>query len=84
MRARLAAVQVGDGLAEAEHAHGDDGEVDAVAELGNAESEARQAGIDVDADGAEQHAEQDHADGLDHRAVGQDHGADQPNSISEK
>ena len=64
-------------LGDAEQAHGDRREVDAVAELGDVEGEALRAGVDVGADQAEQQAEEDHGDRLDHRAAGQHHGGDQ-------
>ena len=44
---------------------------------GNAEVEARDAGVDVGADDAEQQAEHDHRDRLQQRAVGEHDGADQ-------
>ncbi len=64
-------------LGDAEQAHGDGREVDAVAELGDVEGEALGAGVDVGADQAEQQAEEDHGDRLDHRAAGQHHGGDE-------
>jgi len=47
---RISSALVDDDLGDAEQAHGDGGEVDAVAELGNVEGEALRAGIDVGAD----------------------------------
>ena len=75
MLGRLA--QVGDDFAEAEHAHGDDDEADAVGQLWDVEGEARRAGNDVGVDLAQQQAQHDHGDGLDQRARGQHHRADQ-------
>ena len=58
-------------LGDAEQAHGDGREVDAVGKLGHVEGEALRAGIDVGADQAEQQAEEHHGDRLDDRAAGQ-------------
>ena len=75
--ALLARLEVGDDLGEAEQPHRDRDEADAVGQLRNAEGEARDAGIDVGADDAEQQAEHDHRDRLEQRAVRQHDGADQ-------
>jgi hypothetical protein len=69
--------QVRDDLAIAEHAHRDRDEADAVGELGDVEAVARHARVHVGADQAQQQAEDDHADGLEQRARGQHHRADQ-------
>jgi hypothetical protein len=71
------AAQVGGDLGEAEDAHRDRDEVDAVGQLGNVEAVTRHAGDDVGVDLTEQQAEDDHAQRLDQRARRQHHGADQ-------
>ena len=73
----LRPLEVGDHLGDAEQADGDRHEADAVGDVGDAERHARRAGIDVDADQAEQHADHDHGDGLGRRAVRQHDGAEQ-------
>ncbi len=69
--------EIGDDLADAEHAHGQDDEVQPVAEFRNVEAVARHAGIDVRTDEAEQEAEQDHAERMQQRAVRQHDGGDE-------
>ncbi len=64
-------LEIGDDLAEAEHAHGDDDEADAVGELRQAERVARDAGVDVGADQPEQEPDHDHGAGVQERAAGQ-------------
>ncbi len=65
--------QVGNDLADAEHADRQGRDVDTVGQLGDAEREAGPAGIAVGADEAHQQAEDDHGDRLDHRAMGEHH-----------
>jgi hypothetical protein len=65
-------LQVGDDVADAEHAHGDDDEVDAVGQLHHAERVALRAGVDVGADQPEQQAQDDHAQRVKDGAVGED------------
>ena len=77
-RAALAAArQIGDDLADAEHADRQHRELDAVGELGEVEGEALRRGLPVGADQAEQQPEHDHGDRLDHRAMRQHHRRDQ-------
>ena len=64
--AALLVGQVGHDLVQAEHPHGNRHEVDAVEQDVDAEGVAQCAGVHVRADNAEQQAEQDHADRLDH------------------
>ena len=75
--ARQMSFQVDDDLGDAEQAHGDGREVDAVRQLGDVEGEALGAGVDVGADQAEQQAEEHHGDRLDDRAAGQHDGGDE-------
>ena len=70
-------LEIDDDLGDAEQAHGDRREVDAVAEFRNVEGEALGAGVDVGADQAEQQAEEHHGDRLGHRAAGQHDGRDE-------
>ena len=70
-------LQIDDDLGDAEQAHGDRREVDAVAEFRDVEGEALGAGVHVGADQAEQQAEEHHGDRLDHRAAGQHDGGDE-------
>ena len=69
--------QVGDDFSEAEDADADRDEVDAVHQRRQVEREAPVAGIDIDADDAEQKPDEHHGERLEDRAVGNDHGADQ-------
>ena len=55
--ARLGLLQVAHDLGEAEHAHGDHDEADAVGQFGNIERHARLAGLDVGADHRQQQPE---------------------------
>ena len=71
-------------LGDAEQAHGDGREVDAVAKFGDVEGEALGAGVDVGADQAEQQAEEHHGDRLDDRAVASTTAATRPSAISEQ
>ena len=73
--ARLADLEVLHDLREAVDAHRDRHEVDAVHQLVDAERVAQRARIDVRAHEAEDEAHEDHADGLEKRAVGEHHGA---------
>ncbi len=75
--ARQMSFEVDHDLGDAEQAHGDGREVDAVAEFGDVEGEALGAGVDVGADQAEQQAEEHHGDRLDDRAAGQHDGGDE-------
>ena len=75
--ASISFCEVGDDLAEPEHAHRDDDEVDAVGQFRQLEREARDAGVDVGADDPEQQAEHDHADRVQQRAAGQHDRRDQ-------
>ena len=60
-RFALLLLEVADDLAEAEHAHRDRHEADAVGQLGDAEAVARDARVDVGADDAAQQPDEDHA-----------------------
>ncbi len=51
-------------LADAEQAHGHDGDAEAVAQVRDVEDEALLAGDQIDADGAAEQAEADHREGL--------------------
>ncbi len=75
--AGLGMVEVAQDLGDAEHAHGEHGEIDAVGEEGEAEGHALLAGLEIGADGREQHAEEDHRDGLEDRAARQHDGEDE-------
>jgi hypothetical protein len=70
--------EVGDDLAEAEQAHGDHHEADAVGEFRDVEAVAGRARDHVGVDLRQHQAQQDHRDGLQQRARGQHHRADQP------
>ncbi len=72
--AGLRALQIAQDLREAEHAHGEDGDIEAVGDLGPAEGETLLAALEVGADGGEEDAHQDHGDRLRHRAARQHHG----------
>ncbi len=76
-RRRVLVLQVADDLAEAEHAHGDDDEADAVGQLRHIEREALGAGVHVGADQAQEEAEHDHADRVEQRALRQHDRRDQ-------
>ena len=69
--ARLEVVEVADDLGDAEDAHGEDGEIDAVGEERRAEGHALLACLEVGADRREQNADDDHDDGLEDRAARQ-------------
>ena len=69
--------EVGDDLRDAEHAHRERHEADAVEQIADAEGEAGVAGVDVGADEPQQHAEQNHAERLEHRAARQHDGKDE-------
>src|SRR6478736_6038077 len=73
-----AAIQVAQNLRQAEQSHGEWHEIDAVVELGHAESESGGGALRLRADQADEQAENDHADRLHHRAVGENDGGDQP------
>jgi hypothetical protein len=64
-------LEIAQHLGEAEHAHRQHGEVDAVGERREAEGHALLAGLEVGADGREQQAQHDHAEGLQDRAARQ-------------
>ncbi|MDT4829244.1 hypothetical protein FQZ97_626590 [compost metagenome] len=70
-------LEVGHDFGEAEHAHGHDGEVDAVLQFGDAEVVACNARVHVGAHHAQQQTQQDHRNRLGQRARGQHHGANQ-------
>jgi hypothetical protein len=76
--ALLRVAEVGDDLADREHADRDDDEADAVGQLGDAEREALHAGVDVGADDAEQQPHRHHGERLHHVALRQHRGSDQP------
>ena len=76
-RARFGAFEVQHDFGDAEHAHGDGHEADAVGQFRDAEGEALLAGLHIGADQAQRHAEDHHADGLHHRALGEHRGDDQ-------
>ena len=75
--AALGVGQVGHDLGDAEHAHDQRHEADAVEQIADAERVARVAGVDVGADQPQQHAEEDHAQRLDDRAARQHDGEDE-------
>ena len=79
-----AAIEIGHDLGEAEQAHGDRHEVDAIIEFGHAEGEARNAALGIGPGNPDQQSEQDHRHCLDHRAMREHTAATRPNSISEK
>ena len=60
--------QIAQYLREAEHTHADHGKIDPVVDLGPAERQALVASHEITPDGREQHADEDHGDGLDQRA----------------
>ncbi len=64
-----AAIEIAHDLGEAEQAHGDRHEIDAVVEFGHAEGEARNAALGIGPDNPDQQSEQDHRHRLDHRAM---------------
>jgi hypothetical protein len=66
--------QVGHDLGDAEHAHDEGHEADAVEQVADPESKARIAGVDVGTDQPQQHTEEDHAKRLEDRAARQDDG----------
>ena len=70
-------LQVEHHVGDAEERHGERHEAEPVAELGQAEGEADDAGIHVGADEAEQDAEAHHGDGLDERAARQHNRGDE-------
>ena len=74
----LGNLQVGGDLADPEEPHDHRHEVHAVRDVGDAERQARNAGVHVDADEPGQDADQDHGDGLERGAVRQDDRGDQP------
>ena len=74
-RARL--LQVAQDFAEAEHAHADDDEADAVGQFRNAPGHALGAGLEVRADHRQQQTRQDHGQRLEHRALGEHDREDQ-------
>ena len=76
-RAGMLVLQVAQDLAEAEDAHAERHEVEAVGHLRHVEGEALGAGLDVGADQPEQQAQHDHGEGLEQRAAGQRHRGDQ-------
>ena len=73
----LGMVEVAHDLGDAEDAHGEHREVDAVGQERQAEGHALLAGLEVGADGGEQHADQDHGDRLEDRAARQHDGEDE-------
>ena len=76
--------QVLDDLAEAEHAHRDHDEADAVGQFGDVEAVARHAGVDVGADHAEQQARMIIAIALQQRAEASTTAPIRPSTMSEK
>ena len=72
--AALGVCEVGHDLGDAEHAHDEGHEADAIEQVTDAERKARVAGVDVGTDQPQQHAEEDHAKRLEDRAARQDHG----------
>ena len=75
--ARLRMVKIAQDLGNAEDAHGQHREIDAVRQEGQAERQPLLPGLQVGSDGGEQHAQHDHGDGLQDRAPRQDHGEDE-------
>ena len=69
--------QIAQDFAEAEHAHADDDEADAVGQFRDAPGHALGAGLEVGADHRHQQAGQDHGQRLDDRALGEHHREDQ-------
>ena len=61
--------KVADDFRQAEHAHRDHHEADAVGELGNVEGVALHAGVHVRADQSPEQTEHDHADGVQQRSL---------------
>ncbi len=70
-------LEIAHDLAQAEHAHGERDELDAVGQFDDVEGEARRAGIDVLPGEPEQDAEHHHGQRLHHRAGGQRHRGDE-------
>jgi hypothetical protein len=70
-RSFLLRLEVLDDLGEAEDAHRQRHEVEAIEQLRDIEREAMRASVDVRAGEAEQRAQQDHADAFDEGAVRQ-------------
>ena len=76
--AGLRGLEVAQDLGKAEHAHGDDRDIEAVGDLVPAEGQALLAALEVRADRGEQDADQDDGDGLGHRAARQHDGEHEP------
>ena len=70
-------VEIAQDLGDAEDAHGEHREVDAVRQERQAEGHALLAGLEVGADGGEQDADQDHGDRLQDRAAREHDGEDE-------
>jgi hypothetical protein len=75
---QLRPFEIANDLDDAEHADDQGEEVDAVPYGRYAERVARQTAVDVGADEAEQKADEDHPDRLEHGPMGQDDRGDQP------
>ncbi len=76
-RSDLRLLEVLHDLADAEQAHGDADEADAVRQRVETHRVAQLSGVDVGADDAEQKAQHDHGDGLDGGTAGQNDGGDE-------
>ena len=70
-------LQIADDFREAEHAHGDVGEADAVGQFRDIEGHATGAGFEVGTDHRQQQAGEHHGDGFEHRALCQHHREDE-------
>src|SRR5215218_10142254 len=70
-------VEVAHDLGDAEDAHGEHGKVDSVGQERKTEGHALLAGLEIGADRGQQHADQDHGDGLQDRAARQHNRKDQ-------
>ena len=66
---RFLVLEVADDLAQSEHAHRDDDEIDSVCQFRKVEAETRDARADVGSDQSEQQPEHDHAERVEQRAV---------------